>query len=160
MVTPLPSRRFITYLALLLLEPHPQLAEYLVVSDGDGDGGQEVLNEHRHRRVHQSPALGEVLLARLQLVQPSAIDNGRQWIIPSIMQVSLPFMHSVGRDSRHSGRPSLESHSRFTLDTLEHTRHFISYIWMLGRTLSSANFCPTTRLGMIALSMQFNLASS
>lgn len=63
------------YLTLLLLQPHPQLAEDLVVGDRDGDGGQEVLYQHRHRRVDESPALGKVLLTRLQLVQPSAIDG-------------------------------------------------------------------------------------
>ena len=59
---------YLYYLALLLLEPRPELPEDLVVGDGDGDGGQQVLDEHRHAGVDEAPALGKVLLARLKLV--------------------------------------------------------------------------------------------
>ncbi len=42
----------------------------LVVGDGDGDGGQQVLYEHGDGGVDDASVPGEVLLAGLKLVQP------------------------------------------------------------------------------------------
>ena len=41
-------------LTQFLLHANSKLAKDLVVRDGDGDGGEQVLDEHRHRGVHQS----------------------------------------------------------------------------------------------------------
>lgn len=48
---------------------------HLVVGDGDGDGGEEVLDEHGDGGEDEPAVVGEVLLAALQLVQPPGGDG-------------------------------------------------------------------------------------
>lgn len=64
-----------------LVETDFELAVDLIVSNGNGYGGQEVLDNHGTARINQPSVGWEILFAGLQLVQPFRQDFVRELAI-------------------------------------------------------------------------------